>query len=263
MKTMRSGVWLAGLIALWAVAAGGQEDLLGALPKAKRSLEDGIRQLTKGDEVAISGKFEMEEGHLSLSIYTVEKGLAVDPERNVLKESAGSPEGAEWKPNAEVFKDVPHVARSSMQLTLMSMSKFSLLDILAKARKDQAGTPYSITPLLRDRKPVFVVLVANEGKSMELCYDLMTGTLADGKHGKVIVIPAKAHSEATEGAYSVEFGCLAVDFGYFELSGPRPERIEWVNAQGEAVDALAVSGAKGKLQEGFGRPVELRIYPQR
>ena len=169
------------LVACVAPAGLGQEDLLKALSGSKHSLEEGIRQLTKGSEVAISGKFEMEEGHLSLSIYTVEKGLGVDPEHNVLKEFAGSPEGAEWNPKDEVFKDVAHVARASTQLTIMSASKFSLLDILAKAKKDQAGTIYSIAPLLRDRKAVFVVLVASGGKSVELCYDAATGARIETK----------------------------------------------------------------------------------
>ena len=35
-----------------------------------------------------------------------------------------------------------------------------------------------ITPMLRDRKAVFVVLVAKEGKSSELVYDLMSGERA-------------------------------------------------------------------------------------
>jgi len=188
MKELRSrvglaGLMVAGMLALGgpAGAAGGQDDLLGALPKAKHSLEEGIKQLAKGTEVAISGKFEMEDGHLSLSVYTVEKGLGADAENNVLKEFAGGPEQEAWKPNAEVFKDAPHVSRASMQLTLMSISRFSLPDIIEKARKDQAGTVYSINPLLRDRKPVFVVLVANGGKSVELSYDLMTGSRADRK----------------------------------------------------------------------------------
>jgi len=165
----------------WAFRYVIQEDLLKALGQSKHSLEEGIRQLTKSPEVALSGKFEMEDGHLSLSIYTAEKGLEVDPERNVLKEFAGSPEAAEWKPNSEVFKDVPHVARASTQLTIMSASRFSLLDILAKAKKDQEGTVYSIAPMLRDRKAVFVVLVAAGAKSVELRYDAATGARIDAK----------------------------------------------------------------------------------
>lgn len=150
-----------------------QEDLLKELPKAKVSLADGIRQLSKGAEAAISGKFELEDGHLSLSVYTVEKGLAVDPEHNVLKEFAGSPESGKWEPKAEVFQDVPHVSRASTQLTLMSLASCSLLDVVAKAEKQSAGaTVFSINPVLQDRQGEFVVLAAKDGKVVTLRFDL-------------------------------------------------------------------------------------------
>ena len=67
------------------------------------------------------------------------------------------------------------VSRASTQLTIMSLSKLSLLDVIAKAEKDQPGTVYSINPKMQDRKAVFVVLVAAKGKSIELVYDAVTG----------------------------------------------------------------------------------------
>jgi hypothetical protein len=161
------------------VAAADKEDygkLLQALPKSKHTLAAGIKQAAaKAPEVAISAKFELEEGKLSLSVYTAAKGLSADAEHNVLKELAGSPVADEWKPEVEVFKDVPHVSRASQQLTLMSLTKLTLLDILEKVEKHQAGTVFSITPVLRDRKAQFVVLVATDGKAVELRYDLFTG----------------------------------------------------------------------------------------
>lgn len=100
-----------------------QSDLVAALSKSKLTLADGIRQAAKSGEVAISAKFEFDDGgKLSLSVYTAEKGLSVDPEKNVLKELSGSPEQSQWKPEVEVFKDVPHVARSAEQLTLLSLT---------------------------------------------------------------------------------------------------------------------------------------------
>jgi hypothetical protein len=150
--------------------------LLPTLSRSKHTLAAGIKQAAaKSPEVAISAKFELEEGKLSLSVYTAEKGLGADAEHNVLKELSGSPEAAQWKPQVEVFKDVPHVSRSAQQLALMSLSRLSLLDVLEKAEKDQRGTAFSITPVLHDRKAQFVVLVAAEGKVVELRYDLMTG----------------------------------------------------------------------------------------
>ena len=159
--------------------SGGHEDygkVLQVLSKSKHKLADGIRQAAKPSETPISAKFELDDnGQLSLSVYTAEKGLTSDAEHNVLKELSGSPEAAEWNPKAEVFKDVEHVARSAEQQTLMALSRFSLLDIIAKAEKQQPGTVFSITPMIRDRKPQFLALVASQGKVVELTYDLMTG----------------------------------------------------------------------------------------
>src|SRR5262245_43873678 len=97
--------------------------LLEALGKSKHSLLDGLRQAESANGVPISAKFEMEDGKLSLSVYTAGKGLNVPAEQNVLQELSGSPETEQWTPNVEVFKDVPHVARSSEQLTLMALGK--------------------------------------------------------------------------------------------------------------------------------------------
>jgi hypothetical protein len=151
--------------------------LLAALPQSKHTLADGIQQAAaKSPEVAISAKFELDDnGKLSLSVYTAEKGLDVDAEHNVLKELANSPAPEKWSPEVEVFKDVEHVSRSAQQLTLMALTKLTLLDIVKKAEKDQPGTVFSITPVLRDRKAQFAVMVAAGGKVSELGYDLMTG----------------------------------------------------------------------------------------
>jgi hypothetical protein len=152
------------------------EALLKALPASKHTLAEGIQQVSKGSETAISAKFEVEDGKLSLSVYTAGKGLGVPAEKNLLQEYAGSPEAAAWKPEVEVFKDVEHVARSSEQLTLMSLGSTSLADVAKKAEKDHPGTVYSVTPAIRDRKAAVVVLVADKEKSVELLYDLSTGS---------------------------------------------------------------------------------------
>ncbi len=179
----------AGACAMVAVAAmamqpagdyGKKDDdskLIAALAKSKHTLADGVKQASaKSPEAAISAKFELEDkGDLSLSVYVAEKGLGVDAEHNVLKELGGGPDSEKWTPETEVFKDVEHVSRSAEQLTIMALSKMSLADVIAKAGKDQPGTVYSVTPKMRDRKAVIVVLVADKGKSVELAYDAMTG----------------------------------------------------------------------------------------
>ena len=138
--------------------------LLEALGKSKHTLLDGVRQAAKGGAVPISAKFELEDGKLSLSVYTAGKGLSVPPEQNVLQELSGSPEGDKWTPNVEVFKDVPHVARSSEQLTLMVLGKASLTNIIARVQKTQSGTVFSVTPVIRNHRAVAEVLVADDGK---------------------------------------------------------------------------------------------------
>jgi hypothetical protein len=145
--------------------------LLDALGKSKHTLIEGVRQAAKGG-VPISAKFELEDGKLSLSVYTAGKGLSVAPEQNVLQELSGSPEQEKWSPTIEVFKDVPHVARSSEQLTLMALGKSSLANIITQVQKTQSGTVFSVTPIVRNHKPVAEVLVADKGKVKKLLQPL-------------------------------------------------------------------------------------------
>ena len=150
--------------------------LLKVLGNAKVSLADGVRQVSKGGEAAISAKFELDDNKkLSLSVYTAEKGLGEDPEHNVLKEYSGSPEQTPSAPEAEVFKDLEHVSRASGHLTLMALTKRSLAGFITMAQKQHKGTVFSAIPEVQNHRPVLVVLVADQGKASEYRYDLMTG----------------------------------------------------------------------------------------
>ena len=147
--------------------------LLKVLSNSKHSLADGIRQATKSTQVPISAKFELDDnGKLSLSVYTAENGLTTDAEHSVLKELSGSPEAAAWNPEVEVFKDPEHLKRAAAQQTLMVLSQMSLLDVIAKAQKQQPGTVFSVTPVVVGHQPKFNVLVANNGRVITLAYDL-------------------------------------------------------------------------------------------
>jgi hypothetical protein len=94
----------------------------------------------------------------SFPVYTAENGLNTDAEHNVLREFSGSPETAEWKPEVEVFKDPEHLKRAAEQQTLMALSQMSLLDVIAKAQKQQRGTVFSDTPVIVGHQPKFSVL---------------------------------------------------------------------------------------------------------
>ncbi len=150
--------------------------LLQVLGNSKLSLADGVRQVSKGGEAAISAKFELDDNKkLSLSVYTAEKGLGEDPEHNVLKEFSGGPEQAPWSPEAEVFKDLEHVSRASEHLTLMALTKHSLADLIAMAQKQHTGMVFSAIPEVQNHRPVLVVLVADQGKVHDYRYDLVSG----------------------------------------------------------------------------------------
>lgn len=183
MAMMKVRNWL--VVCAVGLAAGAahcadQADLVKALSKSKLSLADGIRAASKDGAAAISAKFEFDDaGKLSLSVYTATKGTAVPAEDNVLQELSGSPQESAWKPEVEVFKDVPHVARSAEQLALLSLTKITLLDLIAKAQPAHPGTVVSITPQVRRHKPVAVVLIANGGKLTELTYQLVDGKLIE------------------------------------------------------------------------------------
>lgn len=148
-------------------------ELVKALAGSKHSLAEGIKQVSKSPETAISAKFELDhDGKLSLSVYTAEKGLGVDAEHNVLKEYGGSPEQPVWKPGIEVFKDVEHVARAAQQQTLMALTKMSLLDVVSKAEKEAKGQILSITPVLEGRNAFFAVQLVAGGKVTASKYGL-------------------------------------------------------------------------------------------
>jgi hypothetical protein len=142
--------------------------LAKSLSRSKHSLAEGVKQVSRAPETAISAKFEFDDaGKLSLSVYTAEKGLGVDAEHNVLKEYGGSPEQAAWKPEIEVFKDVAHVARASEQRTLMALSKMSLVDAIAMAEKEKGGQVLSITPIVEGHDAYFAVKTVSGDKVVE------------------------------------------------------------------------------------------------
>jgi hypothetical protein len=77
---------------------------------------------------------------------------------------------------AETFNDVEHVARASEQLTLMALTTKTLVEIATTADKEQLGSTYSITPVLKGKKAYFEVRFLNKGKITELKYDLLSGS---------------------------------------------------------------------------------------
>ena len=184
-RVSKGVVVTAGIVFLGALLSGAglmaeQEEetsaLLAKLPQSKHSLADGIKQAEKEEGVAISAKFEMEGDELSLSVYTAKPGRSTDAEHNTLVELSANPTTDQWKPKKEVFEDKAHIARASMHVTLMQLTKLTLADVVQKAAAQQPGTVYAVIPAIRDGKPVFDVLVATpDHKSVHVTLDLHTG----------------------------------------------------------------------------------------
>lgn len=134
--------------------------LLALLPTTKIELAEGIAQVETRGACALSAKFELEDGKLSLSVYTAKNGIEPDAEHNVLSELSGDPTQATWKPKEEVFADAKHLTRASYHLTLVQRSKLTLAAVIVKALAKQPGRVYSIEPAIHERSPIFHVLVA-------------------------------------------------------------------------------------------------------
>lgn len=157
-------------------AEDGDDALLARLKDSKLSLADGIKQSEKENGVAISAKFEMDGDKLMLSVYTAKAGLGSDSEHNVLIELGGEATKTPWTPETEVFEDKKHLTRSAMQLTLVQLSKLTLVDAIKKAEAAQPGTVYSVIPSVKDGNAVYDVKVATaDGKSVYLVVDAKTG----------------------------------------------------------------------------------------
>jgi hypothetical protein len=150
-----------------AAHAGVPGDLLSQLDGSKLTLTQGIQQAEKENGPATSAKFELHDGHLSLSVYTAKNGLDADAEHNVLMELSGDPTREKWEPKAEIFEDKAHITRAAMHLTLLQRAKVTLASVLAKAAARHPGKAYSVTPVVKDKRPAFEVLIASpDGKSI-------------------------------------------------------------------------------------------------
>ncbi len=173
-----AAVVAAGVVA--AVAEEGDEGMLKALPTAKHSLAEGIREASNAPNVAHSAKFEIGDegdtkGKLVLSVYAAKKGLADDPWQAGLTEFAAAAAADKWAPGDEARKEGEDLAHAAQQETLLTLTSITLADVVAKAEKAGKGAVVSATPMIRDRKAVFVVETAADGKVSEWLFDLKTG----------------------------------------------------------------------------------------
>jgi hypothetical protein len=129
------------------------------MPTARVSLQQGLKAAeTEGQP--ISGKFEVDEGHLQLSVYTAKDGkfseVVVDQNTGKVAKSEALSEGNE-------------LANAQKQMEVYGKSKTTLRNAVAQAELSYPGyRAVSVTPTLNKGRPVAVVslLQGNQSRSI-------------------------------------------------------------------------------------------------
>ena len=114
----------------------------------------------------IEAKFELgDDGKLSLSVYPASQALTVDASRQVFQELSGDPTTAAFTGATETFADQEHLTRSARDLTLIQLSKKTLVQSLSEV-PSSAGFPFWAIPTMRHGRAGFGVYTA-QGKSRQ------------------------------------------------------------------------------------------------
>jgi hypothetical protein len=138
------GFWSAAAVPAWA-EAGDSAALAAAMKNATATLQGGLK-VSQAQGIPISAKFEIEDGKLQLSIYTM-KG-------NDFMEVVADPKtGAIAK--AEKITDTDDLKAATLQKAAMAKAKAPLLTATETAVKANAGSQaVSIYPQLRNGNAV-------------------------------------------------------------------------------------------------------------
>src|SRR5438132_11461696 len=130
---------------------GNQAALAKAVMTSRVSLERGLAASASHGQ-SISAKFEMEEGKLQLSVYTVKDGKYFEV---IVDHNSGKVVKAE-----PITEDEDYTAAQS-QTAAMAKAKGSLRAAVEKALRDNAGyRAVSVTPSLKDGRVVADVALA-------------------------------------------------------------------------------------------------------
>ncbi len=123
-----------------------------ALEGARVSLEKGLAAAQQKGK-PISGKFEMEDGKLQLSVYTAKQGKFWEV---IVDHTSGKVS------KTEEIKEGEDLSAAKAQSEAMAKAKKSLSSAVAKAVTANAGyRAVSVVPTLEQGKPVATVLLEN------------------------------------------------------------------------------------------------------
>ncbi len=150
-------VWVLGRQTVRAEGYNDKEhaELAKALKGARVSLEQGLSASERKGK-PISGKFEVEDGKLQLSVYTM-KGdkfseVIVDHKTGKISK-------------VEAITGGEDLTAAKAQSTAMAKAKKSLHAVVAQAAKANKGyRPVSVVPVIRDVRPVAEVTLAKDGE---------------------------------------------------------------------------------------------------
>jgi hypothetical protein len=152
MKSVATAIALAGAVSLaalgsWAAEEGASPAALAkALAEAKLSLEQGLKA-SEREGRPISGKYEIEDGALQLSVYTM-KG-SNDFEEVIVDHKSGAVKKAEKITGADDLKEAKEQSQA------MAKAKLSLEKAVDGAAKANSGyRAVSVTPTLKAGKPI-------------------------------------------------------------------------------------------------------------
>ncbi len=160
-----SVLWLLSshVVAAEEQGAKGQAELAKAVTGAKVSLEKGLAA-SKARGKPISGKFEIEDGKLQLSVYT-EKGASFS--EVVVDHDTGKVSKSEPITGGE------DLDAAKAQSAAMAKAKTSLAAAVKRALQENRGTrAVSVTPSLKDGHPVAEVALAKGGELKQVVQKL-------------------------------------------------------------------------------------------
>ncbi len=135
---------------------------LAVLRQSKVWMDEAVEDADRSTGPIIEAKFELgDSGKLSLSLYPAGKPLNVDAERNVFQELSGDPTAWPFAGSLEAFKDQEHLTRSARDLTLVQLSRVSLLEAVESSSCE--GFVYWAIPTIRHGRAGYGVYTTANG----------------------------------------------------------------------------------------------------
>ena len=149
-------VWLLGglLVSAQDIHDKAHAELAKALPSAKVSLAEGLAASAR-EGTPISGKFELEEGQLQLSVYTMKGDTFSEV---IVDHTTGQ------VAKVEPITDREDLTAATTQRTAMTRAKKSLQTVVDAAVKTHAGTrAVSVFPALKGERAVAEIALFKDG----------------------------------------------------------------------------------------------------